>query len=207
MKNQKLYKILIFILIVSFVITTCQGKQEKKPALLTVNYTETDTLTFQTYGLPLEIYYSEAETHIYAKYGVRVHAVAGCEITEGLQKSVARHNDSLFTVLAKKYHKVTPESIILEIQTFAARSKSIEESLKKFSKDQAPLLGKDNYPRIKWVPDTENDYFLVDYFANRTTNHKRDTLLWKLKVNPNTGKILVKDDIQGKWSEYTKTTK
>lgn len=205
MKIQKLYKTPIFILIISFICTSCQNDQEKKAALSPIDK-KPDILTFQTYGLPPEIYYGEAEAYIYAKYGVTVDAVAGCEITEELQKSVARHNDSLFAVLAKKYPNVTPDSIILEIQAFATRSKSIAESLEKFSKDRAYLLGKDNYPRIKWVPDTEKDYFLVDYFANRTANHKPDTLLWKLKVNPNTGKILIRD-IQGMWSEYTKTVR
>lgn len=204
MKIQKLYKRPIFILIISFVCIACQNDLEKKAALPKSNHTEPDALTFQTYGLPPEIYYAEAETHIYAKYGVTVDAVAGCEITEELQKSVARHNDSLFAVLVKKYPKITPESIIMEIRAFAARSKSIARSLEKFSKEQAYLLGKDNYPRIEWVPDTENDYFLVDYFANRAANHKPDTLLWKLKVNPNTGKILIKN-IQGMWSEYSRS--
>ncbi len=188
---------------VSFVYTACQSEKEKKPVSSLPNRKEPGTLTLQTYGLPPEIYYGEAEARIYAKYGVTVDAVAGCEITEELQKSVARHNDSLFAVLAKKYPDVTPASIILEIQTYAARSKSIAESLEKFSKDRAHLLGEGNYPGIAWVPDTERDYFLVDYFANRTANHKPDTLLWKLKVNPKTGKILIKN-IQGMWSEYTK---
>ncbi len=188
---------------VSLVYTACQSDKEKKPALSPPKHKKPDILTLQTYGLPPDIYYAEAEAHIYAKYGVTVDAVAGCEITEELQKSVVRHNDSLFAVLAKKYHNVTPDSIILEIQTFAARSKSIAESLEKFSKDQAHLLDKDSYPRIKWVPDTEKDYFLIDYFASRTANHKPDTLLWKLKVNPKTGRILIKD-IRGMWSEYTK---
>lgn len=191
---------------VSFVYTACESNKEKKPALPPPNHKKPDILTLQTYGLPPEIYYAEAEAHIYAKYGVSVESVAGCEITEELQKSVARHNDSLFAVLAKKYHNVTPETIILEIQAFAARSKSIAESLEKFSKDQAHLLDKDSYPKIKWVPDTEKDYFLIDYFANRTANHKPDILLWKLKVNPNTGKILIKDT-RGIWSEYTKTAR
>lgn len=204
MKIQILYKKLLLILMVSFIYTACQSDKEKKPALSLPNHKKQDILTLQTYGLPPEIYYAEAEAHIYAKYGVSVESVAGCEITEEVQKSVARHNDSLFAVLAKKYHNVTPASIILEIQAFAVQSKSIAECLEKFSKDQAYLLGKDNYPRIKWIPDTEKDYFLVDYFVNRTTNHKPDTLLWKLKVNLNTGKILIKD-LQGKWSEYHKT--
>ncbi len=191
---------------VSIVYTACESNKEKKPALSPPNHKKPDILTLQTYGLPPEIYYAEAEAHIYAKYGVSVESVAGCEITEELQKSVVRHNDSLFAVLAKKYHNVTPETIILEIQAFAARSKSIAESLERFSKDQAHLLDKDSYPKIKWVPDTEKDYFLIDYFANRTANHKPDTLLWKLKVNPNTGKILIKDT-RGIWSEYTKTAR
>lgn len=196
-------KKLLLTLIVCFVYTACQCDKEKKPALSPPNHIKPDILTLQNYGLPPEIYYAEAEAHIYAKYGVSVETVAGCEITEVLQKSVVRHNDSLFAMLSKKYHNVTPDSIILEIQTFAAQSKSIAESLENFSKDQANLLDIDSYPRIKWVPDTEKDYFLIDYFANRTANHKPDTLLWKLKVNPKTSKILIKD-IRGMWSEYTK---
>lgn len=204
MEIHILYRKRLYILMLTCVFTACQKDNEKEPALSPRNHKKMDMLTFQTYGLPPEKYYGEAEASIYAKYGVTVEALAGCEITEDLQKSVARHNDSLFAVLAKKYHNVTPSSIILEIQAFAAQSKSIAESLEKFSKDQAPLIDKDSYPRIKWVPDTEKDYFMIDYFANSTANKKQDTLLWKLKVNPKTGRILIKDT-RGIWSDYTKT--
>lgn len=137
----------IFILIVLVLLIACQNNKENKQALTIQNNKKTDTLTYQTYGLPPEIYYHEALTSIFAKYGATVDAVAGCEVTDSLLKAVDIHNDSLFAVLAKKYNNITPDAISLEVQTFASRTKSVAESLKKFDKDKAHLLGKDNYPK------------------------------------------------------------
>ncbi len=47
----------ILILIVLVLLIACQNDKEKKHALTIQNSKKTDALTYQTYGLPPEIYY------------------------------------------------------------------------------------------------------------------------------------------------------
>ena len=197
-------KKLYLLLFVGFLMASCNKTpaQQKYSQKAVTASNITTQLKYYTYGLP-EPYFARAEEAVFAKYGVVVQRVAGCEVDENQIKDVKAHNDSLFVVLDKKYSGLTEDQVLQEMQHYVTITKAIEATIDRTLHRKIKALNPGYYTNFNWKEDSTKGQYLVDLYANRYESKQADTLLWQLKVVPATDYILIKTK-EGQWNECIK---